>query len=382
MQNGESVWGQPKYQGGGERHRETPHTGRPMCALAGFYGPASGPLLEAAGGTLLVRCARTQVQQLVQMTTYLPLRSLNSLGARAISRSISSGRASVPHVGSCFTFTSAHCCALGCFQQRSNANAKTQWAPHGMRKAREKGADLRAPEAISASARGVYVLATVRCWKCMDPHRHCSNTVASPPLETALGSLQQNADRLPHPDFKRCVRHGFQRLPHLNAHTSRSSPILLPARALCRILSLATAFSVLSPRPRAWIRAINPSLRRLATVSGWLLLGFPFLCLPEPFLPIPAAASRSFRTAAMADKLRDLSQPIDVPLLDATVAAFYGTGSKEEVITFSVACLVAASAPRLRVYLLASLRLPASRVRPTALVLILALVMINQDRIL
>lgn len=33
-----------------------------------------------------------------------------------------------------------------------------------------------------------------------------------------------------------------------------------------------------------------------------------------------------------AEKLRDLSQPIDVPLLDATVAAFYGTGSKEEVI--------------------------------------------------
>ncbi|XAR71542.1 hypothetical protein NMG60_11017873 [Bertholletia excelsa] len=31
-----------------------------------------------------------------------------------------------------------------------------------------------------------------------------------------------------------------------------------------------------------------------------------------------------------ADKLRDLSQPIDVGLLDATVAAFYGTGSKEE----------------------------------------------------
>ncbi|GMY06408.1 protein EXPORTIN 1A [Fagus crenata] len=31
-----------------------------------------------------------------------------------------------------------------------------------------------------------------------------------------------------------------------------------------------------------------------------------------------------------ADKLRDLSQPIDVALLDATVAAFYGTGSKEE----------------------------------------------------
>ncbi|PIA33613.1 hypothetical protein AQUCO_04100203v1 [Aquilegia coerulea] len=31
-----------------------------------------------------------------------------------------------------------------------------------------------------------------------------------------------------------------------------------------------------------------------------------------------------------AEKLRDLSQPIDVPLLDATVTAFYGTGSKEE----------------------------------------------------
>ncbi|RWR93408.1 protein EXPORTIN 1A [Cinnamomum micranthum f. kanehirae] len=32
----------------------------------------------------------------------------------------------------------------------------------------------------------------------------------------------------------------------------------------------------------------------------------------------------------MAERLRDLSQPIDVPLLDATVSAFYGTGSKEE----------------------------------------------------
>ncbi|XP_017241858.1 protein EXPORTIN 1A isoform X1 [Daucus carota subsp. sativus] len=31
-----------------------------------------------------------------------------------------------------------------------------------------------------------------------------------------------------------------------------------------------------------------------------------------------------------AEKLRDLSQPIDVPLLDATVSAFYGTGSKDE----------------------------------------------------
>lgn len=38
-----------------------------------------------------------------------------------------------------------------------------------------------------------------------------------------------------------------------------------------------------------------------------------------------------FVNRVMAEKLRDLSQPIDVPLLDATVAAFYGTGSKEEV---------------------------------------------------
>lgn len=35
--------------------------------------------------------------------------------------------------------------------------------------------------------------------------------------------------------------------------------------------------------------------------------------------------------AMAAEKLRDLTQPIDVPLLDATVSAFYGTGSKEEV---------------------------------------------------
>ncbi|XP_071710011.1 protein EXPORTIN 1A-like [Rutidosis leptorrhynchoides] len=34
-----------------------------------------------------------------------------------------------------------------------------------------------------------------------------------------------------------------------------------------------------------------------------------------------------------AEKLRDLSQPIDVGVLDATVAAFYGTGSKQERTT-------------------------------------------------
>lgn len=33
----------------------------------------------------------------------------------------------------------------------------------------------------------------------------------------------------------------------------------------------------------------------------------------------------------MVDKLLDFTQPFDVPLLDATVQAFYGTGSKEEV---------------------------------------------------
>lgn len=39
---------------------------------------------------------------------------------------------------------------------------------------------------------------------------------------------------------------------------------------------------------------------------------------------------------AMAEKLLDFTQPLDVGLLDATVAAFYGTGSKEEVHFVSV----------------------------------------------
>ena len=38
-----------------------------------------------------------------------------------------------------------------------------------------------------------------------------------------------------------------------------------------------------------------------------------------------------------AEKLRDLSQPIDVGVLDATVAAFFVTGSKEEVVSISLA---------------------------------------------
>lgn len=46
-----------------------------------------------------------------------------------------------------------------------------------------------------------------------------------------------------------------------------------------------------------------------------------------------------FLSTMAAEKLRDLSQPIDVSLLDATVAAFYGTGSKEEVRTFCLCFL-------------------------------------------
>ncbi len=38
------------------------------------------------------------------------------------------------------------------------------------------------------------------------------------------------------------------------------------------------------------------------------------------------------RESAMAEKLLDFTQPFDVGLLDATVAAFYGTGSKHEVL--------------------------------------------------
>lgn len=45
----------------------------------------------------------------------------------------------------------------------------------------------------------------------------------------------------------------------------------------------------------------------------------------------------------MAEKLRDLSQPIDVGVLDATVAAFFVTGSKEEVVQFLWAFLPAFS---------------------------------------
>lgn len=37
------------------------------------------------------------------------------------------------------------------------------------------------------------------------------------------------------------------------------------------------------------------------------------------------------RRRKMAEKLLDFTQPFDVGLLDATVSAFYGTGSKDEV---------------------------------------------------
>lgn len=41
-----------------------------------------------------------------------------------------------------------------------------------------------------------------------------------------------------------------------------------------------------------------------------------------------------------AEKLRDLSQPIDVTLLDATVESFYATGSKDEVSQFAYKLLI------------------------------------------
>lgn len=37
-------------------------------------------------------------------------------------------------------------------------------------------------------------------------------------------------------------------------------------------------------------------------------------------------------TAVESKSLLDMSQPIDVPLLDNTVQAFYGAGSAEEVV--------------------------------------------------
>lgn len=53
------------------------------------------------------------------------------------------------------------------------------------------------------------------------------------------------------------------------------------------------------------------------------------------FISVRDSGRAVFEVSAMAaEKLRDLSQPIDVGLLDATVAAFYGTGSKEEVCYF------------------------------------------------
>ena len=36
--------------------------------------------------------------------------------------------------------------------------------------------------------------------------------------------------------------------------------------------------------------------------------------------------------ASSSQRLLDFSQPIDVPLLDATVNAFYGAGSPAEVV--------------------------------------------------
>lgn len=41
--------------------------------------------------------------------------------------------------------------------------------------------------------------------------------------------------------------------------------------------------------------------------------------------------------AASSQRLLDFSQPIDVPLLDATVNAFYGAGSPAEVVQITSA---------------------------------------------
>jgi hypothetical protein len=83
--------------------------------------------------------------------------------------------------------------------------------------------------------------------------------------------------------------------------------------------------SVHTPTRNPLLGRIAPPLRRLVTSSN--LLG------PHESR-VRRRTSRPELTAAgamAAEKLRDLSRPIDVPLLDATVAAFYGTGSSDEV---------------------------------------------------
>jgi hypothetical protein len=42
---------------------------------------------------------------------------------------------------------------------------------------------------------------------------------------------------------------------------------------------------------------------------------------------------RRLEAASMGERLLDFTQPFDVPLLDATVAVFYGASSTEEVRT-------------------------------------------------
>jgi hypothetical protein len=82
--------------------------------------------------------------------------------------------------------------------------------------------------------------------------------------------------------------------------------------------------SVHTPTRNPLLGRIAPPLRRLLTSSN--LLG------PHESR-VRRRTSRPELTAAgamAAEKLRDLSRPIDVPLLDATVAAFYGTGSSVE----------------------------------------------------
>ncbi|KAK2429768.1 protein EXPORTIN 1A [Trifolium repens] len=66
-----------------------------------------------------------------------------------------------------------------------------------------------------------------------------------------------------------------------------------------------------------WMHVIELGHRTLLTT--FTLLGFNH-----------SSSSSSSSSDIAAENLRDLSQPIDVPLLDTTVAAFYCTGSKQE----------------------------------------------------
>lgn len=82
------------------------------------------------------------------------------------------------------------------------------------------------------------------------------------------------------------------------------------------------------------IRSSNPSAPTRNPLFGHLARRSPPRNLLQPCRALRVRLARPELAAAdamAAEKLRDLSQPIDVRLLDATVSAFYGTGSREEV---------------------------------------------------